>query len=278
MKRLTVWAGVLALALLSTAPLLARERATLLLKSGNRVSGDLVDMNASGFTIAVNGSNRKIPAGDVAVIDFRGNAGNLPAAEVSRAAGGRGIAVLEGGRIIEGHLSDIGGTSPLRLTFDTSSGRVDHTSREVARVYLSAVPGSTTGVTAPPPTQPGQLVIVAGNRPWTPTGVYVNRGDRVTFNATGEVQLSDDPNDLATPAGARSGRFAQRAPMTRTLAGALIGRIGNSEPFDIGSQRQLTMPASGELFLGANDDVVTDNRGEFRVTVEGGNVYRDRRR
>jgi hypothetical protein len=271
MKRLIVWAGALGLTLLCTAPLLAGARATLLLKSGNRVGGDLVDMGGSGFTMMVNGQKQRFGTGDVAVIDFHGNAGNLPNSEVARAADGRGVAVLQGGRVIEGQLYDVGGTSPLRLTFNTPSGRVDYTSNDVLRIYLSAVPGreSTTGATTLP-ARPGEMT-VPGNRQWMPTGIYVNQGDRVSFNATGEIRLSDDPNDIATPYGSTSRRYAQRAPMPRVLAGALIGRIGNSDPFGIGNPTgPLTMPASGELYLGVNDDVVSDNRGEFRVDVQGG--------
>jgi hypothetical protein len=87
------------------------------------------------------------------------------------------------------------------------------------------------------------------------------------FNAQGEVQLSSDGNDVATTAGARSGRTASGAPLSNALAGALIGRIGNSAPFGVGNQRQITAPATGELFLGVNDDYLDDNTGEFRVRV-----------
>jgi hypothetical protein len=50
--------------------------------------------------------------------------------------------------------------------------------------------------------------------------------------------------------------------------GALIGKIGNSKPFAIGNQRQaLTMPASGRLMLGVNDNEVADNSGAFTVVI-----------
>jgi len=81
------------------------------------------------------------------------------------------------------------------------------------------------------------------------------------------VQLSDDANDTAITSGAPSGRRAPDAPMPQELAGALIARIGNSAPFGVGDQRQIVAPASGQLFLGVNDDHVADNRGRFRVRV-----------
>jgi len=51
------------------------------------------------------------------------------------------------------------------------------------------------------------------------------------------------------------------------LAGALIGRIDNGQPFGIGDQTSVRMPASGILYLGVNDDNVSDNSGQFQVVV-----------
>ena len=50
--------------------------------------------------------------------------------------------------------------------------------------------------------------------------------------------------------------------------GALLGKIGNGKPFAIGTQSQpLTMPASGRLMLGVNDNELGDNSGSFKVIV-----------
>ena len=46
------------------------------------------------------------------------------------------------------------------------------------------------------------------------------------------------------------------------MAGALIGKVGNSAPFLIGSNTQpILMPANGRLMLGINDDGFGDNTG-----------------
>jgi len=96
----------------------------------------------------------------------------------------------------------------------------------------------------------------------------VRQGQRVTFLGTGEIQLSADPNDIAGVAGARNGRLSAGAPIPGALVGALIGRIGNGRPFGIGNQTvALTMPASGQLWLGINDDNCPDNRGQFKVQI-----------
>ena len=65
------------------------------------------------------------------------------------------------------------------------------------------------------------------------------------------------------------GRFAPGAPMPQALAGALIGRVGNSAPFAIGNMTGPLSPPGqgGELVLGVNDDEVSDNQGAFMVTV-----------
>ncbi len=102
---------------------------------------------------------------------------------------------------------------------------------------------------------------------WVYAGFVVDKGDILTFNTEGTVQLSDDANDTAIVAGAPSGRHAPDSPLPEELAGALIGRIGTSTPFGVGDLRQITAPASGQLFLGVNDDQLADNRGRFRVRV-----------
>jgi len=114
----------------------------------------------------------------------------------------------------------------------------------------------------------GNTITVSGQQAWTPTGITVRKGQTLTFNTTGEVQLSADGNDKASAAGSTSGRYAQRAAMPRALAGALIGKIGNGQPFGIGNQTSIVAPASGQLFLGVNDDSFGDNQGSFQVTVK----------
>jgi hypothetical protein len=57
-------------------------------------------------------------------------------------------------------------------------------------------------------------------------------------------------------------------------AGALVRRVGNSQPFAIGGSRDLiVMPADGELYLGVNDSGRGDNSGSFSVRVIPDNRY-----
>ena len=116
-------------------------------------------------------------------------------------------------------------------------------------------------------------VSVQGSRHWTRTGVFVREGDLVSFRAAGQIRLSGGRDDLARPAGSTTGRYDRYAPLPSSLAGALIGRIGDMAPFGIGDQRQaLRMLGTGELFLGVNEDYVDDNSGQFTVSVRGGSA------
>lgn len=249
----------------------AQENATLTLRSGERIMGQLIDLGGSGFTVRVNGQERMIPTNDVSVIDFAGAAA-MSAADWDKVSGGNQVVWLRNGDTINATLYDIGGTSPLKLTFRTASGEREISSSEVSRIVLSrtdaaAAAVGTTGGTAALAPATGNGLVISAKTPWTPTGLTVRRGEVLTFNTTGEIQLSAAPDDVAGSAGAKSQRYATNAPLPRSFAGALIGRIGNGAPFPIGNQTSLAMPASGQLFLGINDDGFEDNAGEFRVEI-----------
>ena len=112
-----------------------------------------------------------------------------------------------------------------------------------------------------------QTVRVNSQQRWTDTNMTVRAGDVITFNTQGQIQMSDNAQDVAGPAGSTSRRMAKDSPVTNVIAGALIGRIGGYPPFAIGDQRSIVAPVSGRLYLGVNDDHLPDNRGEFTVTV-----------
>ena len=61
--------------------------------------------------------------------------------------------------------------------------------------------------------------------------------------------------------------MAPGAPLPTVNAGALIGRVGNSQPFGIGDQAAVPMPFDGILYLAVNDDERSDNAGEFIVSM-----------
>jgi len=116
--------------------------------------------------------------------------------------------------------------------------------------------------------EPGNEVIVRASDRWTNTGISVREGDVVRIESRGTVQLSADTADTSSPGGAGSGRRAPFAPLPDRPAGGLIARIGNAPPLFLGADSILRANASGQLYLGINDDHLDDNRGEFRVRIE----------
>ena len=266
MAKRTVLGALCVAALLVTGTAQAQENATLTLRSGESVSGQLVDLGGVGYTVRVNGQERQIPQSDVAVIDFTG--GTMSDADWAKFTGTQQV-VLRNGQTLDGQLYDIGGTTPLKLTVKTSGGDRELSSSEVARVIIAKPSNAvaTTG-TASTPSAGGTTVTVNANQNWTSTGISVRKGQTLTFNASGQVQLSSDANDIATPTGAKSGRMAPRSALPKTFAGALIGRIGNSAPFGIGDNATFQAPATGQLFLAVNDDSFGDNIGSYQVTIK----------
>lgn len=112
-----------------------------------------------------------------------------------------------------------------------------------------------------------QTFRVNSQQRWLDTGITVRAGDIITFQSSGRIQMSDNSQDVANPAGSLSHRMAPDAPISGVYAGALIGKIGFYAPIAIGDQSRITAPVSGVLYLGVNDDHLPDNRGEFSVTV-----------
>jgi hypothetical protein len=113
----------------------------------------------------------------------------------------------------------------------------------------------------------GGTFTVAANRQWTPTGIRVNQGEVLRFTSSGEIRFTGNADDRAGVAGSPAHKFVSGAPLPTALAGALIGRIDSGLPFGIGDQTSITVPATGLLYLGTNDDNVSDNSGQFQVVI-----------
>src|SRR3954464_15908736 len=96
MLKRTVLSAICAAAMFVTSAY-AQAGATLTLRSGEKVTGDLVDLGGVGYTIRVNGSERQIPQNDVAVIDFTG--GTMTDADWSSFTGTSQIVLRSGEKI-----------------------------------------------------------------------------------------------------------------------------------------------------------------------------------
>ena len=105
------------------------------------------------------------------------------------------------------------------------------------------------------------------NQPWTDTGITVKKGDRVSFQATGQIKFGQGATQTAPPDGNNDVKNPA-FPVPTNGVGTLIGKVGNSVAFPIGSNVTVTMPADGRLMLGINDNEFGDNSGAYSVTAK----------
>lgn len=268
---------LLAVLAVDSAPLFAQEQVTVVRRNGERVSGRFEDWARQTDTVYVRVTptdQRRFPMADVLVIDVGGSATNLPANETQAAQGADHILITGRGDVMTGRLVNIEGgegsvqpNEPRRVTFRTGGGEQRLGFSEVARIYLGNYPRPTTAAPAPAAVPEGSFRVPA-NQQWTATNLMIRRGDTVLFTPEGEIQLSGEADDKASASGSLKGRTAANAPIPSVLAGALIGRINNGAPFAIGNQSYpLPMPGEGALWLGINDDQVSDNSGALVVRV-----------
>jgi hypothetical protein len=249
----------------------AQVTTTVVLKSGERHSGSNLAYRVDGRQVIVRTSQAeepRIPVDQVAYIDFGGTAdpSNL------NLSGSQEAVVLRDGSVLKGQIIELGHTnkadlsSPYLVIVRTEGGEERRLQAgQVARVYFSG--GQTTVGTGGNPSTPSGgegTFTVAGTQQWTPTGIVVRRGEPLTIAASGEVTVGGG-NPPAPPAG--TGEMVAGNPVPNAPTGALIGRIGNGQPFLIGNQTRIQAPAAGQLFLGVNDSHHADNQGNFRVEI-----------
>jgi hypothetical protein len=141
---------------------------------------------------------------------------------------------------------------------------------EVVRIELETVRrgGGTDFVSGGRPSgMRERQTIVSADVPWNDSGIDVRAGQTIYFEAQGQVRWGRDRRD--GPAGERNSPSNPNRPMGNRNAAALIGKIGSgNDLFFIGDDAgPIRARSSGRLYLGINDDVLTDNSGNFRVVV-----------
>jgi hypothetical protein len=121
-----------------------------------------------------------------------------------------------------------------------------------------------------------QVTFILNNGERTSGEVIVAGADGANY-VDGQLNLSGRPFPLdqvadidltgGTPSALELFRVPQSSAQTVVLR-ALIGKVGNSAPFGIGSNAApIRMPAKGRLLLGVNDNELNDNSGYFSVVV-----------
>jgi PA-IL-like protein len=271
-----------ALILGSTTIAAAADKVTVVQRSGEKITGDLDGQVNDRIYIRKSLEEQpKIPIDQIMMIEVGDNATNLPESEVNDARGDTHLLVMQDGSKFKGHFVRVEGPEGApAIQFQTDSGEKKSVPiNQLRRLYLGHYKDSASTSTAPSSSTQavgaGERVIsVAANAEWVDTGITVRQGDKVTFSASGEVTLSADPNDKAKPGGSVSQRRAANAPVQSATAGTLIGRIGRNAraaagpAFAIGDSKEMTMPSTGRLFLGVNDDGAGDNSGQFEVRIK----------
>jgi hypothetical protein len=165
--------------------------------------------------------------------------------------------------------------------------RLSHTSwagmaaLAVAGALCTACSGSVGSVPTTVPRQSLTLNVPAKD-PYTRSGITVAAGQRISITASGKPAWRFDctgscrvgPNGISFQT--KRCKALQRSKVFGVFTApglacfSLIGRIGShGSPFEVGSSLTFSVPptASGELYLGFNDNLYSDNSGSFKATV-----------
>jgi hypothetical protein len=198
---------------------------------------------------------------------------------VGSAAAWADMLVLRDGRRVQGELVGINGRD---IEFEERSGwnrrivRIPR--REIARIEFDDADQPQFGrddrrderrddvFTGVPRGMRERQVNVTAREAWTDTGIDVRAGQQIYFQASGETRWGPNRRDGA--AGERNSPYNSGRPLPDRPGAALLGRIGESDMLFIGDQPgPFRIRSNGRLYLGINDDVLTDNTGALRVTV-----------
>ena len=179
--------------------------------------------------------------------------------------------ILRNGSRVQGELIAVrNGTIEFEERRTYGGGRTLRFDRdEVVRIELEDVRNNNTtdfgNSTSRPSGMRERQIIVSGDVDWNDAGIDVRAGQTLYFEATGQVRWGKDRRD--GPAGERNSPANPNRPMGNRNAAALIGKIGNDMFFIGDDTGPVRVRTSGRLQLGVNDDVLTDNSGNFRVVV-----------
>jgi hypothetical protein len=110
-----------------------------------------------------------------------------------------------------------------------------------------------------------------GNRVWTDTGIALEPGQHIVLTADGKLRYSDAKTDNGPEGLTRGFKDLLRIlPLNEAGRGALIGRIGDpdtSQPFLLGSQKEVVSPIPGKLFIGINQTSGDTGDGSYHVKL-----------
>lgn len=139
---------------------------------------------------------------------------------------------------------------------------------------------ATTPPTEPPPSM--HKLYVRAKDPYTNSGIVVSANEQLSITATGKAQwrLHCTGSCRVSPSGVPFSTKRCKTLQESKVFGpftapglacfSLIGKISaHGDPFEVGSSLRYTVPAnaSGDLYLGFNDNLYRDNSGGFEATI-----------
>jgi len=109
-------------------------------------------------------------------------------------------------------------------------------------------------------------VRVEADRPWTDTGVDVLPGERIEIEYVDGL-WSPWPGGSYDAIGSGGDPRCDCNRMMGVSHAALIGRLGDGEPFLVGHHWEQVVGQGARLFLGMNDSRLGDNSGWLEVRI-----------
>ncbi len=106
------------------------------------------------------------------------------------------------------------------------------------------------------------IIIVDARTDWHDTGIDVEPGDEFEFAARGNWSVKKGESKPVGPDGAGAA-----VPPATAAYGMLIGRVGISEPFGVGSAKRWQATESGRLQFAINDSGRYDNEGSMEIAI-----------
>tara|TARA_B100000315_G_scaffold221678_1_gene225231 strand:+ start:330 stop:1742 length:1413 start_codon:yes stop_codon:yes gene_type:complete len=110
---------------------------------------------------------------------------------------------------------------------------------------------------------------IKANKSWQSSGAIVQKENTYKITASGKWRHGNIPffpNPWFAPDGVGSNNINTIVKDIST--GTLIARIGNNQPFAVGSSLVIKADSDGILFFRMNDTILFDNEGEIEVVVE----------
>ncbi len=112
-----------------------------------------------------------------------------------------------------------------------------------------------------------EIIDVEASEGWNNTHIEVEEGDLLTITYV-SGKWSPWPGDKFDAIGSGGDPRCRCNVMEGVSHAALIGRIGDHEPFLVGERYHHSIGESGLLYLGINDVDIYDNSGHLQVKVE----------